>query len=114
MLSKADAASETLPPVLSTNLHAGSLGSVSPFIVKEFPMSDSPAPLRVGVFSLMGVDAAFASRGNRAGEAIYVGYNDTNDSREPHLLHVLHFTLNLFFSCTDISYWTRSYCTDVS
>ena len=56
-------------------------------------------PLRIGVFSLLGADAAFASRGNRGTDASFVGYNDTTDARQVHvycMLCALHSTSLLY------------------
>ena len=85
-------------PILSANLVDPSvLDRVQPWVIKEYQVqqphhssgSQSGASseaararvLRVGIFGLLGVDAAFASRANRAKEATFVGYNDDTDER---------------------------------
>ena len=66
--------------------------AVAPFVVKELPLpagaaGGSGGVLRVGIFALMGVDAAFASSGNRGGEAAHLGYDDAAGLRLPAALH---------------------------
>ena len=82
--------------VLSANLRE-KLPGVQPYTVKEYPIGDggsegrtaSADVLRVGIFGLLGNDAAFASRANRNGEATFVGYDDDNESREPETMFSL-------------------------
>jgi hypothetical protein len=66
--------------------------AVAPFVIKELPLpagaaGGSSGVLRVGIFALMGVDAAFASSGNRGGQAAHPGYDDAAGLRLPAALH---------------------------
>ena len=62
-----------------THTHTHTHNSSSPL---PLPLDGIQVPLRIGVFSLLGADAAFASRGNRGIDASFVGYNDTTDARQ--------------------------------
>lgn len=92
-------------PVLSANLRQPVAGIeralIRDFYVGEaFPGAAASAPepgqgppgpgmLRVGLFGLLSPDAAFASRGNRAGAATYIGYDDVAEARNPEAMYAL-------------------------
>jgi 5'-nucleotidase len=101
MLTKQQADQRHIPPaVLCANLllrtgnnEREALSTVKPFVVKEMLLPGSGdggkggGVLRVGIFALMGADAAFASRGNRGDGAAFTGYDDATDARHPELMH---------------------------